>query len=617
MTTYLRLAAGTLLVLLPGWLVARALGQRSTSATLVWALACQFLAWAVVFAVHGTILLAIGIVAGIAVVALLANGLRPRLFTPRPREHGLVAAVGVALGLALWHVAGVVTGDGLFHEGRIRKLVDLGDLHLRTVDEFKDGGLHPGYAFPLWHGFEAMIAKLSGLDPGVVVNHESSLLAPIACLVAWEAGVAVFGSAEAGYAVLAGALGLFVFAAGHGGAFSSLALPATSARLVLVPAAYALFFEYLESRRWALAAAVAAAFGELALVHAPYALFALIPLGAFALVRFADRRGSAVALAAACVPTLGVALWLRPLVDETRSHNPGPASLAASLAHYADELQIWSTHHYRILPALVGRSGPVAVAALALAPLALLASRRRWSALVLGGMVAILALMLIPTLFVHFSDLVSLSQSRRAAGFVPFVFAFAGGLALLARTWLVVPAALVAGIVLERQWPGDFAYGLRHGGPGAVTWFAFVGSAVALVAGIAFRRRAVTERPGRAALAAVLFVAPIVVHTASQWTPYSPRDPFALTPRFLRELRAVPPRSVVIAPIETSYRIVADAPVYVVAAPTEHVANTKANDPFVRARAVRHWLATGDPSVPRRYGATWAVRNGRLYALAP
>src|SRR5581483_3716807 len=93
----------------------------------------------------------------------------------------------------------------------------------------------------------------------------------------------------------------------------------------------------------------------------------------------------------------------------------------------------------------------------------------RSSAFVLGGSVAILALELVPTLFVHFSELVSLSQSRRAAGFVPFAFALAGGLALLARTVLVLPAALAAGIVLELQWPGDFVYGLRHGGPGAVT----------------------------------------------------------------------------------------------------------------------------------------------------
>ena len=33
--------------------------------------------------------------------------------------------------------------------------------------------------------------------------------------------------------------------------------------------------------------------------------------------------------------------------------------------------------------------------------------------------------MLVPFLFEHLSDAVSLSQSRRAAGFLPFAFAFA------------------------------------------------------------------------------------------------------------------------------------------------------------------------------------------------
>ena len=48
--------------------------------------------------------------------------------------------------------AGRSAGDGLFHLARVRKLDAFGDLSLRAVDEFADGGLHPGYAFPLWHG---------------------------------------------------------------------------------------------------------------------------------------------------------------------------------------------------------------------------------------------------------------------------------------------------------------------------------------------------------------------------------------------------------------------------------------------------------------------------------
>ena len=50
-------------------------------------------------------------------------------------------------------------------------------------------------------------------------------------------------------------------------------------------------------------------------------------------------------------------------------------------------------------------------------------------------------------------------------------------------------------------------------------------------------------------------------------------------------------------------------------APVAHVADTKANDPYGRARAVRHWTLTNDPRVAQRYGATWAIRAGRLYPL--
>ena len=615
MTDYLRLAFATAVVLLPGWLVARAFGQRSASATVAWGLAVVFAAWAVVFTVHGSIRLALGVIAAIGVLALLAAFRRRPVFG-RLRGRAPVFAGGVLLGALLWHVAGIVTGDGLFHLARVRKLVDLGNLHLRTVDEFKDGGLHPGYAFPLWHGFDALVAKISGLDPGIVVQHEASLLTPLACVVVWEAGVAVFDSAAAGFAVLAAQLGLYCFAAGHGGSWTLFALPATGAKQLLVPVAIALFFGYLESRTWALALALAAAFGELTLVHATYALFALIPLAAYAVVRLGEWRRSAVALAAACLPTLAALFWLRPLADESLGHNPTPAALAAGLQKYANQLQIWSDHRFRIAPALVSRTGAVAVAALVLVPLAGFAARRRWSALVLGGTVSLLALLLVPTLFVHFSNLVSLSQSRRAAGFMPYPFAFAGGLALLARPWLLAPAALAAGIVLEHEWPGDFGYGLSGGGPRVVTWIAFIGGAAALVLGaVFFRRSTVRERHGVAAVAAALFVLPVAVHGFQHWTPQVTSDPHALSPTLLRELRQVPPRAVIIAPPQTSYRLLAAAPVYVVAAPPVHVANTRANLPYQRVKDVEAWLAGRAPGVPARYGATWAVRNGRLYPL--
>ena len=171
--------------------------------------------------------------------------------------------------------------------------------------------------------------------------------------------------------------------------------------------------------------------------------------------------------------------------------------------------------------------------------------------------------------------------------------------------------------MLQREWPGDFEYGLRHGGPAAATWVAFAGGAGAIVVGFLFRHRHVRERPGRASLAATLFVTPVAVHAFAHWTPALPVDNHPLPVAVVRELRAVPPRAVVIADPLASYRIAAAAPVYIVAAPPVHVANTEANRPYERQADVARWLRTGDPAIPRRYGATWALQGGRLYRLTP
>jgi hypothetical protein len=630
---YIRLAFGTIVVLLPGVAVARTLGQRSVSAVLAWGLACVFIAWALVFIVHSNIEAAALVLAALGIGALVARRIsepgsplkpgsrvsrRAQRSTSESQDHRTrvgrgALLVGIVLGWFLWHVEGVVVGDGLFHEARVRKLVALGNLHLRTVDEFKDGGLHPGYAFPIWHGFLALVGWVSGVDAGGVIQHEPSLLAPLACAVAWEAGAVLFDSRWAGWSVLLATLAVFCFGPGHGGSYTSLALPATSGRQLLVPAAIVLFFARPGWRSWA---AVAAVFGALVLTHPTYALFVLIPLAGYAAVRAAEWRAWAPAVAAAIVPTGLALLWLKPIVDETLSHNPGPGERLRAIQHYGSSLVVSDDRHYRLAAQMFGRSGIVAVAALLLLPVAGLAVRRRWGAFVLGGTLLVLVLMEVPWLFVHVSDVVSISQSRRAAGFAPLPFALAGALALVARRIAVLPLALVAGIVLQRLWPGDFDYGLRHGGPAFATWFALFGGALALVLGLALRRREPREHHFLGAAAMLCFVIPVFVHGVWHWSVDMKVDPYALSPRLVHNLRTkVPKGAVVLAPVDASYRVAAVAPVYIVAAPVVHVANTKANDPYGRVRAVRHWVLTKDPAVARRYGATWAIRSGRLYRL--
>jgi hypothetical protein len=375
---------------------------------------------------------------------------------------------------------------------------------------------------------------------------------------------------------------------------------------MMVPAAIAIFFTARTRAGWATLVAI---FGAISLSHPTYAIFLLIPL--LALVRWEWRNWLIAA-----VPTGLVLLWLKPIVDQTISHDPKPGELMRGIVQYQDQLVIHSSRDFHVTPELFGRSGAIAVASLIVLPAIAFAVPRRWAFFALGGTLIILVLGSVSWLFVHFSDVVGLSQSRRAMGFAPLPFAFTGATALLARRIWVPPLALLAGIAVQHYWPGDFEYGLKHGGPAAATWWALVGGIAGLLIALAVRRRPLPERWGFGTLAVVLFSVPVFIHGAWHWTPGQKSDRLALSPRLVQSLRTkVPKGAIVIAPLETSYRVAATAPVYIVAAPVTHVAATTANKPYQRAKDVQRWVRTNDPAIAKRYGATWAIRSGRLYRL--
>ena len=619
--TLLRLALATGVLLLPGAVVARALGLRGASVTLAWSLTILFGALAVTFAAGASL--------GLTLALLLATGLVALRFAWRaPRPPPLpgrwwVLGAGAVLGILLWHVAGEIGGDGLFHLARVRKLEAFDSLSLDAVNEFADGGLHPGYAFPLWHGFLALVARVAFLDPADVVLHEASVLAPLALLVSYEAGYALFRRVGPAVAVVCAQVALTALAPAYGGAYTALALPATAARQLLVPAALALAFAYVERPTRGLLASTAAAGFVLAVIHPTYAIFLWLPFAGFLVVRTLaardETRKIGTALAALVVPAAAFLAWLLPVVRDTASHGPGQDELQRAFEQYQGQLDVFSETSYRLAAEVFGRAGAVAVAALVLVPLAGLALRRRWAAYVLGGFLAVAAVLLVPRLFVPFSDLVSISQSRRAAGFWPLAFAFAGGLTVLAAILrsLLLPAALVAGIVLQRSYPGEFDYRLEHGGPALVTWVAVAGGVAALVWGL-LRRPAVERPTWLVGAAAVLFVLPVAVHAAWNWSPSDARRPSPLTPGLVEALREdVPEGAVVYSDLETSYRIAAEAPVYIAAAPPSHVADTEKNRPYERRAANIEFFRTGDVAIPRRAGATWLVLDRKRFDVIP
>jgi hypothetical protein len=619
-----RLALATLCLLLPGALLARALRLPGAAAAFALSLGVLFLALFVVFALESSLWIALAVLVGVAIAAI------PFAFREAPRRRdwelpslGVVAA-GIAYAVPVWHFAPALRGDALFHLARVRKLAELDELSLDAVAEFADGGPHPGYAFPLWHGFLALVSKLAGVDSAEVVLHEAAILVPLAFLLAFEAGRTLFNSPWGGLAALAGQVAITGLAPGNAGAYDAVELPATAARHLIVPATLALAFLFVRGPTAALVPPLAAASLALALVHPTYALFLLIPLGGFALVRYLFARADLVpliaVLASVAIPTAAVLYWLAPIVEDTAGHTPSAAEVARALVRYSRELNVESVDRYALAPEVFGRSGAVAVAALVSIPLAALATRARWSAYVLGGSLPILVLLSSQLLFPHFADLVSLSQARRAAGFLPFAFAFAGGCVVLAGLLraAALPVAFAAGLWLQLAFPGDFGR-LEDGGPAAATWIALVGGLLAIPAGFVLSRRwrPIEDRGIYAALAAALFVIPVAVHGLREWdSQVGPRQP--LTPGLVEAIREqVPEGDTVFSDLETSYRIGAMAPVYVAAGPPAHIADTEANRPYARQRDVRSFFRTGRLEIPRRYGADWLVINRRRSLLRP
>jgi hypothetical protein len=615
----LRLGAATACLLLPGVLVSRALGVGGLAGAFAWAVTAVFGATAVMFAVHGSLWLALILLAVLALAALPFAERRP----PEPSVwRAGVLVLGIAAGISLWWVSRY-DGDAFFHLARVQKLLAFDSLSLRSVDEFRDGGLHPGYAFPLWHAVVAMIARLAGVGAPSTVLHAPTVLLPLSFVLVYEAGAILFRSRWAGVAAALAEFALIGLAPGHGGSYSSLALPASASRLLLLPALLALVFAYVREPSAALLASVAGASLAMTLVHPSYSVLLAIGLAGFLVVRAVldvrhDMPHIAAALAAIVVPAGLVVLWLLPVVRETASHSPSPVELRRAFSGYGQELDVFGLHSYRLSPELFGRAGAVAVAALALLPLAVFAHRRMWGAFVLGSMLATLAIALLPFVFPHFADAISISQARRIIAFSPRPFVLVGGALVLAGVlrWALLPVALVAGIAVQLAYPGDFGapYRFVNGGPRLLTWIAFGAAIAALLAAGLFGRKIpeIQGSPAVAAAGVVCFLIPVAVHGYSHWT-RSPNARLGLPHKLVAAVhREVPTGDVVFSDALTAYELGAFAPVYVNAAPTSHVADTKANRPTARLRDARRFFRDRGPlSLPRSYGAHWLLVDRR------
>ncbi len=637
----LRLAVAAFLVLLlPGWLVLRPLGLPGSfgvavAASFAVSLVLVLFALGVVFLVSSS--LVVGLVTlAVVVAAALVTGL---VFGPvreeipvdaRADRRAGLAVIGASVPLAglVWWSAGPIGGDLLFHLARMRKLAEFDALPvLGTVNEFQDGSLHPGYAFPLWHGAVALIARLAGADVVDVALYLPAILVPLAVILAYGAGTAVFRRPAGGVALVIAQVAQLALSGAGGrsgtGVFELLASPPTTSRVLLAPTIIALAFTVIERRSWPLLGALAASALALSVIHPSYTPYVGLLLGGFVFARLVVVRAldpllkrGLLALAAVTVPFVLYLAWLFPVVADDPSTRPTAARRAFEIQHYGNAFDFFGDS-FRFAPEAIARGGPVVVAGLLAIPLAGFAARRRWAQLVLGGSLLGLALLLVPQLFTLLSDVFSVSQARRLSAFLPLAFALAGAFVLAGRARLAgVALAFGAGLAAELLVNGEFTYRVQEGGPGWVVWVAVVGGLVALAVGAFLRPRG--PEPGRwAVLAGCAFAVPVAVAGLANLERVP--DPNAIPDETVAAVRAITsPGDVVFSDAATAYKIAAYAPVYVNAAPTGHVASSARNRP--RRRRIdseRFFLVPALTDTQRsellaRYRADWVLVDKEL-----
>jgi hypothetical protein len=581
-------AYGTLL--LPGAVILRLLGwPRSLAAALP---GCA--AWSLVALAPG-LMLALLVEQGLVVailwlLAVIAAGLLIGRGKPVEVDVGgwgpflLFAAGLIGFSALVWLSSWNNIGDAVEHIARMRKLTELDPP--RSLEDLgllpPETGLHPGYAFPLWHAAGAVTVWISGLEETFMFRYWPSMLVLFAATAIYRAGRVMFGCRAAGAATCIGYLGLFAFPDGGVGYFSQLSYPGYISIFLFWPLVIERAFTYLQQGGREPLWTMAAASFIVTAIHPSYAPFMVMVIGGFLVARTVltrnreDLRRLGFTLAALVLPFLLFLVWLYPIANSSASNISDASGHFGTLVGKTGGLVYME-------PDWLTRGGPAAIAALLLLPLASAATRTRAAAFIAGGSLVVILTLIVPFFFTPFADVVSISQGRRFLFYLPWAFALAGGALVLARLrYFGVAGALAAGVLLHLKWPGDFQYHLERPGPGWLAWVAAAGALFVLVAG-ALKKVNLTYGNGWALPILIAGVLPIAVAGLDEMKINRNEPDF--NRRLLTAVRENVTRDdVLLALPQRAYRLSAQVPIYIMAAYGGHGGDTIRNQHALRRR---------------------------------
>jgi hypothetical protein len=502
-------AAAGILLLLPGWCALRAAGLerdlgRAGSAPVAAALSLAVWTPPLAVAYLAGLSLTVAIAAVLAATALLVAAVRAPAALPRA---GTLEVAGGAAGAAAfaylaWRISTPVVGDALFHVGLMRRLGDAPSLSFANVSPFLHGPANAGYALPVLQAAFEGVAKLAGVDPVVTFRYLLPICAALAIAAAYALACALTGWRAAGY--LAAAMTAWDLCSLINGLVLQINQPPPFSLWVLTPAALLLFWLEIGHARRAAVATVSAV-AVIAFVHPTYAIPCLaiaagILAGAWR-AGLPDLRAPLGTLVAMTATVGGIAGWI--WWEAIRGGHRHPV-----LSH-ADEFVIRSGKAIVMHPwAPVFGRGYVLLAILAMAWLV----RYRPLLPVVGGMAALLVLLLLPGLNTLVIQAVGMGQFHRF--WQPLLWPVVGG-----------AAACAAGVALGRwSWAAAIALAVGFHEVRGVHWFwhwpVSVAVVLALVLTLVRLRLPIRDRlPGGASPAAVVLVAGALAAFVANWAP--------------------------------------------------------------------------------------------------
>ena len=618
------LPAFALAVVLPGIAVVRVAGfddRLLPSTTLAAVPVLGLAAWIVPLGVALFAGLPLDAPLGLLLVAsALALALVERPF-PRfgAEQLWMLGAGALTSVLAARWAEPVLQSDGLFHAGRVRKLVDLSHLSFGGISAYRDGAVHAGYAFPLVHAAEAGAVRLAGVDPSAGLLALIPACAFFVPAAAYAAG-RVLGGPPAGAAAVAFVLWESVSVAG--GVLDSSELPGAVVFRIVVPVGIALLAEAVrrsDDRR--IEAAVVACVLVATLAHPTYVMTLLAVLTAVVIA----RRGSGWRMLVASFLLVGLtlgAIWLAAIHG-----TPGAAGTRLAPNGFAtiDGHPVIRSGEYLV-------NGRLTVLLTALALPALLAGWRGRYALagtIGAGGFAVLALPGVPAAL---APLIGPHQVGRLQGALPWPEVLAVLLVLLAGAWrrhLIWAAVLLAGVSVGASALGDRA--------GLAQTVLVTGATVVSVALVLFRvltgRRTELVVPlvvgwlPIAALTTAMLAGPVVhdghevAHTLRRGSSIDAKHPLSAGLIAFMRRHDGPPFPVVLAPLKNgksddftgvAFNLVGLSDVYTVSLPSARTRAEPGNDPGPRRQDTNTFFSPAtapavQAAILRRYGVRYVV----------